>query len=316
MSRGKENGTGVTKFLLLGITSDPEQRQVLFWLFLCMYLVTVAGNTLIILIIGSDPHRHTPLYFFLTNLSFADICFTTNLIPKLLVSHVAGTWTISYPHCLTQMYFLISFANLDTCLLAAMALDRCVAICHPLQYHTIISPQLCRGLTTLMWTCSGLIALVHTFLMNRLTFCSSAREIAHFYCEAYLLMKIACSDTRVNQHVFLGAVVLFVAPCALIVVSYIRIAAAVLQIPYTPGRCKAFSACISHLSVVTLFYGTVLRVYIRPPNSFSAQDTVATIMYTVVTPMLNPFIYSLRNQDMKKAVRRLFSRGSESSKRW
>lgn len=313
MSRGKENGTGVSEFLLLGITSDPEQRQVLFWLFLCTYLVTVAGNTLIILVIGSDPRLHTPMYFFLTNLSFVDICFTTNLIPKLLVSHVAGTWTISYPHCLTQMYFLISFANLDTLLLAAMALDRYVAICKPLQYHTIITPQLCRGLMALMWTSAGLISLLHTLLMNRLTFCSSARGISHFYCDAYLLMKIACSDTRINQRVFLGAVVLFVAPCALIVVSYVRIAAAVLRIPSAPGRRKAFSTCGSHLSVVTLFYGTVLGVYIRPPNSFSAQDTVATIMYTVVTPMLNPFIYSLRNQDMKKAVRRLFGRGSKSS---
>ncbi|VCX41977.1 unnamed protein product [Gulo gulo] len=290
MSRGKENGTGVTEFLLLGITRDPEQRQALFWLFLCMYLVTVAGNTLIILVIGSDPRLHTPMYFFLTNLSFVDICFTTNLIPKLLASHVAGTWTISYPQCLTQMYFLISFANLDTFLLAAMALDRYVAICPPLQYHTLITPQLCRGLATLTWTCSGLISLVHTLLMDRLTFCSSAREIAHFY-----------------------SVVLFVAPCALVVVSYLRIAAAVLRIPSAPGRRKAFSTCSSHLSVVTLFYGTVLGVYVRPPNSFSAQDTVATIMYTVVTPMLNPFIYSLRNQDMKKAVRRLFGRGSKSS---
>ncbi|KAM8941609.1 olfactory receptor 1D2-like [Lycaon pictus] len=313
MSRGKENVTGVTEFLLLGITSDPEQRQVLFWLFLCMYLVTVAGNTLIILVIGSHPRLHTPMYFFLINLSFVDICFTTNLIPKLLVNHVAGTWTISYPHCLTQMYFLISFANLDTFLLAAMALDRYVAICKPLLYHTIITPQLCRGLTTLMWTCSGLISLVHTLLMNRLTFCSSAREILHFYCDAYLLMKIACSDTRVNQHMFLGAVVLFVAPCALIVVSYIRIATAVLRIPSALGRRKAFSTCSSHLSVVTLFYGTVLGVYIRPPKSFSVQDTVATVMYTVVTPMLNPFIYSLRNQDMKEAVGRLFSKGSKSS---
>ncbi|XP_029797676.1 olfactory receptor 1D2-like [Suricata suricatta] len=313
MSRGKENGTGVTEFLLLGLTSDPEQRQALFWFFLCTYLVTVAGNTLIILVISSDPRLHTPMYFFLTNLSFVDLCFTTNLIPKLLVNHIAGTWTISYPHCLTQMYFLISFANLDTFLLAAMALDRYVAICKPLQYYAIITPQLCHGLTTLMWMCSGLISLVHTLLMNRLTFCSYAREISHFYCDAYLLMKIACSDTRVNQLMFLGAVVLFVAPFGLIVVSYICIAAAVLQIPSAPGRRKAFSTCSSHLSVVILFYGTILGVYIRPPNSFSAQDTVATIMYTVVTPMLNPFIYSLRNQDMKEAMGRLFSRSSKSS---
>uniref|UniRef100_UPI0040388EAA olfactory receptor 1D2-like n=1 Tax=Callospermophilus lateralis TaxID=76772 RepID=UPI0040388EAA len=313
MSRGKENETELSEFLLLGITSDLGQQQVLFWFFLCMYLVTVVGNTLIILVICSEPHLHTPMYFFLTNLSFVDICFTTNLIPKLLVSHMAGTQTISYPYCLTQMYFLISFANVDTFLLAAMALDRYVAICNPLQYYTIITPQLCGGLAALVWVCSGFISLVHTLLMSRLTFCSSTRKISHFYCDAYLLMKIACSDTRVNQHVFLAAMVLFMAPFMLIMVSYIRIAMAVLQIPSAKGKRKAFSTCSSHLSVVTLFYGTVLGIYTRPPDSFSAKDTVATIMYTVMTPMLNPFIYTLRNKDMKEAVRKLFTRDSRSS---
>ncbi|XP_048190256.1 olfactory receptor 1D2-like [Perognathus longimembris pacificus] len=313
MSRGHENETGVSEFLLLGITRDPGQRQALFWLFLCMYLVTVAGNTLIIVVISSDPRLHTPMYFFLTNLSFVDLCFTTNLIPKLLANHVAGTWTITYPHCLTQMYFLISFANADTFLLAAMALDRYVAICKPLQYCTIITPRLCGGLAALVWGSSGLISLVHTLLMSRLTFCSSAREISHFYCDAYLLMKVACSDTRVNRRVFLGAVVLFVAPCVLILVSYVHIAVAVLRMPSAPGRRKALSTCSAHLSVVTLFYGTVLGIYIRPPDSFSAQDTVATVMYTVVTPMLNPFIYSLRNKDMKEAVARLLHRGPKAS---
>lgn len=313
MSKRRENGTGVGEFLLLGITDDPQQQQILFWAFLCMYLVTVAGNTLIFLAISSDARLHTPMYFFLANLSFVDVCFTTNLIPRLLASHVAGTGTISYAHCLTQMYFLISFANVDTFLLAAMALDRFVAICYPLQYHTIITHKLCVALAATVWLCSGLISLVHTVLMSRLSFCSSVPAISHFYCDAYLLMKLACSDTRVNQRVFLGAVVLFVAPCILIVVSYARIAVAVFQIPSAKGRHKAFSTCSSHLSVVILFYGTVLGIYIRPPDSFSTQDTVATIMYTVVTPMLNPFIYSLRNQDMKKTVIRLLSRGSKSS---
>ncbi|XP_051023495.1 olfactory receptor 1D2-like [Acomys russatus] len=313
MSKGRENETGISEFILLGITNDPQQQQILFWAFLCMYLVTVVGNALIFLAISSDSRLHTPMYFFLANLSFVDICFTTNLIPRLLASHVAGTRTISYTHCLTQMYFLISFANVDTFLLAAMALDRFVAICYPLQYCTIITPKLCGGLAAVVWVCSGLISLVHTLLMSRLTFCSSPPEISHFYCDAYLLMKLACSDTRVNQRVFLGAVVLFVAPCILIVVSYVRITMAVLQIPSAKGRHKAFSTCSSHLSVVTLFYGTVLGIYIRPPDSFSTQDTVATIMYTVVTPMLNPFIYSLRNKDMKEAVTRLLNRVSKSS---
>ncbi|XP_055453105.1 olfactory receptor 1D2-like [Psammomys obesus] len=312
MSKWRENETGVSEFLLLGITNDARQQQVLSWAFLCMYLVTVAGNTLIFLAISSDPRLHTPVYFFLANLAFVDICFTTNLIPRLLVGHVAGTQTISYAHCLTQMYFLISFANVDTFLLAAMALDRFVAICYPLQYCTIITPKLCGGLAAVVWVGSGLISLVHTLLMSRLTFCSSLPKISHFYCDAYLLMKVACSDTRVNQRVFLGAVVLFVTPCILIVVSYVRIAVVVFQIPSAQGRHKAFSTCSSHLSVVTLFYGTVLGIYIRPPDSFSTQDTAATIMYTVVTPMLNPFIYSLRNKDMKEAVTRLLNRVPKS----
>ncbi|XP_032770214.1 olfactory receptor 1D2-like [Rattus rattus] len=313
MSKWGENETGVSEFLLLGITNDPQQQQILFWAFLCMYLVTVAGNTLIFLAISSDPRLHTPMYFFLANLSFNEVCFTTNLIPRLLASHVSGIGTISYAHCLTQMYFLISFADVDFCLLTAMALDRFVAICYPLQYHTIITPRLCVGLAAVVWICCGLIALVHTLLMSRLTFCSSIPEISHFYCDPYLLMKLACSDTRVDQLVFLGAVVLFVAPCILIVFSYVRIAVAVFQIPSAKGRHKAFSTCSSHLTVVILFYGTVLGIYIRPPDSFSTQDTVATIMYTVVTPMLNPFIYSLRNKDMKETVTRLLHRCSKSS---
>lgn len=310
---GKENHTEVLQFLLLGLSDDPKLQPILFGMFLFMYLVTVLGNLLIILAVSSDSHLHTPMYFFLSNLSFVDVCFTTNLIPRLLASHVAGTGTISYTHCLTQMYFLISFANVDTFLLAAMALDRFAAICYPLQYHAIITHKLCVGLAAIVWIGSGLISLVHTLLMSRLTFCTSIPEISHFYCDAYLLMKLACSDTRVNQYVFLGAVVLFVAPCILIVVSYVRITVAVFQIPSAKGRHKAFSTCSSHLSVVILFYGTVLGIYIRPPDSFSTQDTVATIMYTVVTPMLNPFIYSLRNKDMKETVTRLLNRGSKSS---
>ncbi|XP_021031568.1 olfactory receptor 1-like [Mus caroli] len=188
-----------------------------------------------------------------------------------------------------------------------------VAICYPLQYHTIITPQLCVGLAAIVWMCSGLISLVHTLLLSRLSFCSSIPEISHFYCDAYLLMKLACSDTRVNKHVFLGTLFLFMAPCILIVVSYVRITMAVFQIPSAKGRHKAFSTCSSHLSVVILFYGTIMGIYIRPPGSFSIQDSVATIMYTVVTPMLNPFIYSLRNKDMKETVTRLLNRGSKSA---
>ncbi|CAO2642867.1 Olfactory receptor 1F1 [Lemmus lemmus] len=310
---GGDNETMVAEFLLLGLSGKSEQEEVIFGLFLGMYLVTISGNLLIILAISSDPHLHTPMYFFLANLSSVDICFSSVTIPKALVNHMVGSKSISYTECMIQIYFFITFINMDGFLLSVMAYDRFVAICHPLHYTLMMRPRLCVLLVAISWVITNLHALLHTLLMVRLTFCSH-NAVHHFFCDPYPILKLSCSDTFINDLiVFTVGGVIFLTPFSCIVVSYVYIFSNVLKIPSAKGRHKAFNTCSSHLAVVTLFYGTVLGIYIRPPDSFSTQDTVATIMYTVVTPMLNPFIYSLRNKDMKETMARLLNRGLKPS---
>ncbi|XP_006898391.1 PREDICTED: olfactory receptor 1361-like [Elephantulus edwardii] len=297
------NLTRVSEFLLLGLSQDPEQQQLLFGLFLSMYLVTGLGNLLIILAIGTDVQLHTPMYFFLANLAFVDICFTSTTIPKMLANHVSGRQGIPYAGCLTQMFFFIWFAGIDSFLLAAMAYDRYAAICHPLHYTTSVTPQLCGLLVVTAWTAAFGNSLTHTLMLARLSFCGHNR-VPHFFCDLSPLLKLACSDTFVNDvMVYTVGALSTIIPFVGILVSYMRIFAAVLQISSTGGKQKAFSTCGSHLSVVSLFYGTLIGVYFSPMSSHTAQkDTLAAVMYTVVTPMLNPFIYSLRNSDMKGAL--------------
>ncbi|CAK7294126.1 Olfactory receptor 1F1 [Vulpes lagopus] len=303
------NLTSVTEFLLLGLSENPKQQQLLFILFLTMYLVTGLGNLLIILAIATDPRLHTPMYFFLANLAFVDICFTSTTIPKMLANHVSGHKGIPYAGCLTQMFFFIWFAGIDSFLLAAMAYDRYVAICHPLHYTTSVTPQLCGILVAASWTAAFGNALTHTVLLTRLSFCTHNR-VPHFFCDLSPLLKLACSDIFLNNAMVytMGALPTII-PFVGILVSYTCIFATVLRIPSTKGKQKAFSTCGSHLSVVSLFYGTLIGVYFSPMSSHTAQkDTAAAVMYTVVTPMLNPFIYSLRNSDMKGALGALINR--------
>ncbi|XP_026373719.2 olfactory receptor 1D2 [Ursus arctos] len=299
------NQSGVSEFLLLGISDSPEQQRVLFWMFLAMYLVTVVGNVLIILAIGFDPRLHTPMYFFLTNLSFTDLFFVTNTIPKMLVSLQSQNKAISYAGCLTQLYFLVSLVALDNLILATMAYDRYVAICRPLHYSTAMSPGLCILLLTLCWALSVFYGLTHTLLMTRVIFCGS-RKIHYIFCEMYVLLRLACSNTQVNHTVLIATgCFIFLTPLGFMIMSYVRIVRTILQIPSATGKYKAFSTCASHLAVVSLFYGTLGMVYLQPLQTYSMKDSVATVMYAVVTPMMNPFIYSLRNKDMHGALGRL-----------
>ncbi|XP_014941085.3 olfactory receptor 1D2 [Acinonyx jubatus] len=299
------NQSGVSEFLLLGISESPEQQRILFWMFLSMYLVTVVGNVLIILAISFDPHLHTPMYFFLANLSFTDLFFVTNTIPKMLVSLQSQNKAISYAGCLTQLYFLVSLVALDNLILATMAYDRYVAICRPLHYTTAMSPGLCILLLTLCWALSVLYGLTHTLLMTRVTFCGS-REIHYIFCEMYVLLRLACSNTQVNHMVLIATgCFIFLTPLGFVIMSYVQIVRTILQIPSVTGKYKAFSTCASHLAVVSLFYGTLGMVYLQPLQTYSMKDSVATVMYAVVTPMMNPFIYSLRNKDMHGALGRL-----------
>ncbi|XP_021512441.1 olfactory receptor 1L8 [Meriones unguiculatus] len=302
--------SSVSEFILLGLSSRAEDQKPLFILFLAIYLVTIAGNLLIILVIRSDPHLQTPMYFFLSFLSLTDICFTTTIVPKMLANFLSEKKTISYAGCLTQMYFLYALGNTDSCLLAVMAFDRYVAICNPFHYVTIMSHQRCVLLVTFSCSLPHLHSLLHTLLLNLLTFCNS-NVIHHFLCDLSPLMKLSCSSTFVNEIVIVteGTLVL-VTPFLCIAFSYLRILTTVLKIPSAAGKRKTFSTCGSHLTVVTLFYGSIFYVYLQPVSTYTTKDHIATIVYTVLSSLLNPFIYSLRNKDLKQGLRKLITKRS------
>ncbi|KFO36911.1 Olfactory receptor 18, partial [Fukomys damarensis] len=303
------NLTDVLEFFLLEFSEDPHLQPVLFGLFLSMYLVTVLGNLLIILAVISDSHLHTPMYFFLSNLSLADIGFTSSTIPKLIVNIHTHSKSITYAGCLTQVSLFALFGCLDSLLLAVMAYDRLVAICHPLHYPVSMSPRLCGLLVLVSFSFGLLDAQVHGIMASQLAFCSGV-EIPHFFCEFPQLLKLACHYRSTNNILiyFLGAI-FGGAPVSGILYSYTQIISSILRVPSTGGKYKAFSTCSSHLLVVCLFYGTGLAVYFSSAVSHSPKkDMVTSVMYTMVTPMLNPFIYSLKNRDIKRALWKLLSR--------
>ncbi|ELK17874.1 olfactory receptor 7D4 [Pteropus alecto] len=305
------NHTEVSEFLLLGLSDDPELQPLLFGVLLSMYLVTVLGNLLIILVIISDSHLHTPMYFFLSNLSFVDICFTSTTVPKMLVNIQTQSKTISYIGCLIQLYFFMIFAGMDGFLLTVMAYDRFVAICHPLHYTVIMNPRLCGLLVLLSWSIIFWVSLLHILLMRQLTFCVGT-EIPHFFCEITQILKVACSDTLINNiFLYVTTALLGVFPLAGILFSYSQIVSSLMRMSSAGRKRKAFATCGSHLSVVSLYYGTSLGVYLSSAVTHSSlRNSVASVMYTVVTPMLNPFIYSLRNKDVKGALGKLLSQGA------
>ncbi|XP_058146410.1 olfactory receptor 7C1-like [Dasypus novemcinctus] len=303
------NQTGVVNFLLLGFAEEKDLQPLLFGLFLSMYLVTCTGNLLIILAIISDSHLHLPMYFFLSNLSLADFGFSSTTIPKMLVSIQTQNKVISYADCLTQICFFFVFGCLDTFLLAVMAYDRFVAICHPLHYMVIMNPRLCVLLVLGSWCLTVSMAVFETLTTAttlRLSFCTNI-EIPQFYCELLEVLKLACSDKLINS-IFVSFIAIFCGVPSFIGIlfSYYQIFSSILRISSAKGKYKAFSTCGSHLSVVSLFYGTGFGIYLSSAvTPSSRKNLVASLMYALVTPMLNPFIYSLRNRDMKRALRRL-----------
>nr|XP_020140093.1 olfactory receptor 7D4-like [Microcebus murinus] len=268
-----ENHTEVSEFLLLGLSHDPELQPVFFGLFLSMYLVTVLGNLLIILAVGSDAHLHTPMYFFLSNLSLVDICFTSTTVPKMLMNITTHSKDISYMGCLTQVYFFIMFGGLDNFILTIMAFDRFVAICHPLHYTVIMNPRLCALLVLMSWCVMSLIALVHVLLILRLNF-SLGTEIPHFFCELAQVLKVASSDTLINDIcLYVWAVLFGVFPVMGILYSYSKIVSSLMRVSSTANKYKAFSTCGSHLCMVSLFYGTALGVYLSYAVTPSSQSS-------------------------------------------
>ncbi|XP_047705370.1 olfactory receptor 7A10-like [Prionailurus viverrinus] len=310
----ERNQTCVTQFILLGLSDEGGLQSLLFWVFLSMYLVTFTGNLLMILAIITDPRLHMPMYFFLSNLSFSDICFTSTTVPKMLLNIQTQSKVITYEGCLSQMYFFMLFGVLDNILLTVMAYDRFVAICQPLHYMVIMNPKFCAILLLVCWLLGVFYSLLLDLLILRLSFCTDL-EILHFFCELKQVIQLACSDRFLNDlAVYLVSGLLGVVPLTGILFSYSRIVTSILRISSVRGKYKAFSTCGSHLSVVSLFYGTCLGVYL---SSAAAQNSrasaIASVMYTVVTPMLNPFIYGLRNRDIKQALRNLFSRETLSA---
>ncbi|XP_028372447.1 olfactory receptor 1J4-like [Phyllostomus discolor] len=303
----RNNQSSMSEFLLLGLPIRPEQQGVFFTLFLGMYLTTVLGNLLIILLIRLDSRLHTPMYFFLSHLAFSDFSLSSVTVPKMLMDMHTQQQSIPYVGCISQLYFFILFGGLDNFLLAVMAYDRYVAICHPLHYTTIMREGLRTLLVAASWIISCGSALLHTLLLVRLSFCAN-NVITHFFCDLTVLLKLSCSDISLNELVIFteGGMLSFL-PLAIVLGSYIRIGTIILKAPSTKRLLKAFSTCGSHLFVVSLYYGTFAGVYFLS-SSWDSKDVIASVMYMVVTPMLNPFIYSLRNRDIKQALEMFVNR--------
>ncbi|XP_012331886.2 olfactory receptor 2G3-like [Aotus nancymaae] len=299
----------VTEFVFLGLSPEPKMQLILFIMFLFFYLLTVAGNVIIITIIQMEPHLQTPMYFFLTNLSFLDICYTSTNVPQMLSNMVGKKNTIPFSNCAIQMYFSLSFGMIECILLGVMAYDRYVAICHRLHYAFVMDQNTCIQLAVISWSSSFLSSMVINVLTLSLPYCGP-NILNHFFCEVPSVLRLACTDTSFTELVvFIFSVIIVFMPFLFIFVSYVRILQSVLRMRSTSGRYKALSTCTSHLTVVTLFYGTAIFMYMRPWSKSSwAGGKIIAVFYTVVTPMLNPLIYSLRNQDVKGALRRAISK--------
>uniref|UniRef100_A0A8C5QY84 Olfactory receptor n=1 Tax=Leptobrachium leishanense TaxID=445787 RepID=A0A8C5QY84_9ANUR len=305
ISMENENQTSIKWFLLQGLSSSttPHLQAFCFLLFLVMYVTTLLGNLLLIMVVRINVQLQTPMYFFLTHLSVIDISFSSTIVPKLMANTLSLDKRISFLGCATQMYFHLTLGGTECLLLAAMALDRYAAICRPLQYNTIMDRRLCLGLVTGSWTLSFLNAIIHAALTFQLPFCKS-NQVNHYFCEMPPLFRLSCKDTLLNEIVVYITGGLF-AFCSFVLtlLSYVCIIYNLLNVKCSSGRYKAFSTCSSHLTVVSIYYGTIIFMYLRPYSSSSPnQDKTVSMLYTVVTPMSNPIIYSIRNKQVKSTL--------------
>ncbi|KAM6173868.1 olfactory receptor 8B8-like [Erethizon dorsatum] len=303
------NSSFVTEFILVGLTEYSGTKLPFFFLFLGVYIVTVAGNLGLLTLIRLNSHLHTPMYHFLFNLSFIDLCYSSDITPKLLVNFVSKINTISYAGCMTQLFFYCFFVSAECYVLMVMAYDRYVAICKPLLYTVTMSPQGCSLLAVIVYVGAFAGAWAHTGCMLRLTFCE-ANTINHYMCDVLPLLELSCTSTQANELVvFIGIGFNVGAPSLTIIVSYTFILTSILHIRSTEGRFKAFSTCSSHIIVVSVFFGSGAFMYLHPPAVLSMdQGKVSTVFYTIVVPMLNPLIYSFRNKEVKVALKKFFSR--------
>uniref|UniRef100_A0A8C5SXB4 Olfactory receptor n=1 Tax=Laticauda laticaudata TaxID=8630 RepID=A0A8C5SXB4_LATLA len=301
------NQTKIAEFILLGFGEYSKAQTLLFLIFLITYAVSVTGNTLIVALVMFDRHFHTPMYFFLMNLSFLEVFYSSNIFPRLLCALLTGNNMISFSSCFTQWYLFGSLEATECCLLCAMSYDRYLAICKPLHYATIMQAQTCVQLVVASWI-NGFITIVTLFhLMVQLTFCSS-NEMDHYFCDYFSLLNLSCTDTSLIEIIgFIVAVLFTLPPFLLTLISYIYIIAAVWKISSTTGRQKAFSTCSSHLIVVSIFYGSLMIVYMLPKSNVNRKiEKNSSLLYTVVPSLTNPFIYSLRNKEVKEDVKGLW----------
>ncbi|XP_078292278.1 olfactory receptor 13C2-like [Panthera onca] len=310
-----ENQTILVEFFLKGLSDYPRLELLFFALILIMYVFILLGNGTLILISIWDSHLHTPMYFFLGNLSFLDICYTTTSIPSILVSFLSERKTISFSGCAIQMFLGLAIGTTECVLLGMMAFDRYVAICNPLRYPVIMSKDSYVPMAAGSWIIGVINSAVQTSFVVQLPFCGN-NVINHLSCEILAIMKLACADISGNEFIMLVATTLFIlTPLLLIIISYTLIIVSILKIRSSEGRSKVFSTCAAHLTVVIIFYGTILFMYMKPKSKetlnsedLDATDKLISLFYGIVTPMMNPLIYSLRNKDVKEAVKHLLRR--------
>ncbi|XP_026578209.1 olfactory receptor 2AP1-like [Pseudonaja textilis] len=302
-----QNISRIKEFILLGFGNTKNINPLLFILFLTIYTVTLSGNLLIITLVMMEKHLHTPMYFFLSNLSYLEICYTTVIIPKMLGTFLSGKRSISFWGCILQMHFFCTLGATECYLLAAMSYDRYLAICRPFHYVLIMNNKTCILLVTISWINGSFLITILTSLLTQLTFCNRYK-IDHFFCDFTPLVRLSCSDTWMIESVALMTSSVGLLPTFFITVSsYALIIRAILKIPSLDGKKKAFSTCSSHLTVVSIFYGSLMFVYILPTTGkFEDMKKGFSFVYTVLIPIVNPFIYSLRNKDIKEILRKEF----------
>ncbi|XP_030042454.1 olfactory receptor 5V1-like [Microcaecilia unicolor] len=309
-----KNHTTPSEFIIMGFSSLLALQTWLFGILLVIYIMTLLGNTVIITITRLDFHLHKPMYLFLGKLSFIDICYTSTTLPQILEHLMQERKAISYTGCVIQLYFYLWFLGTESLLLTVMAYDRYVAICNPLRYTIIMNKLVCWNLATGIWIPSFLNAAIHAFFTFKLPFCSS-NKLNYFFCDVPPLLTLSCADTSVNQIMLLVTSMLIgCTPCVCIIISYFNIIKAIFRISSSKGRQKAFSTCSSHLTVVVFFYASAIFTYMRPTSSYSLdRDRLLSLVYTFINPMLNPVIYTLKNNEVKKALKRLFAGKTFSS---
>ncbi|XP_075700701.1 olfactory receptor 5AP2-like [Rhinoderma darwinii] len=302
------NQTLIRTFILLGLSNVFGLQIIFFWMFSMMYMITLSGNVLLILMVRLNRRLQTPMYFFLSNLSMIDTCFSSTVVPKILQNTISPDRSISFVGCATQMYFHLALGGTECLLLAVMAYDRYTAICNPLYYTSIMDRRLCVGLVTGCWILSFLNSFILTFLTFQLPYCKS-NLISHFFCEMPPLFRLSCRDIWFNEVAeYISGAIVALGSFLLILLSYLCITITVLKIRTSKERQKVFSTCASHILVVSLYYGAIMLMHLHPRSaSSSEQDRVVTILYTVVTPMLNPIIYSIRNKDIQEAIKKTMS---------